>query len=292
MATKTKQKTNKFSTAKNVVKKINNNLIDASFDAIETTVKTGEKWQKLTAKLIKKTEPLTIKQINLFIETAESVKEQVATGTSRLKNLVGYDPAMLDQAKKMITDNAMVEKAEVITAKIKKEVSDNALVQKAEKITSKLKKEVSDTLENVKGKVESISDEVKEKFEDFTKDAVEKIEDVKETVEKAVKTSKKATVKKVVKVSSVVIPASDVKNDLKVIRGIGPKMEQVLNEIGITSFEQLSKMTLKNINSVLSTAGMNTKIYNTKDWKAQSKIAVKGDLEVLSQWIKDNKLTK
>lgn len=292
MATKTKNKTSNFSTAKNVVKKLNNNLIDASFDAIETTVKTGEKWQKLTAKLIKKTEPLTIKQVNLFIETAESVKEQVATGTLRLKNLVGYDPAMLDQAKKMITDNAMVEKAEVITSKIKKEVSDNALVQKAEKITSKLKKEVSDRLETVKEKVESITEEVKEKFEGLTKDTSETVEDVKKTVKKAVKTTKKATVKKATKVSAIVIPSSDIKNDLKVIRGIGPKMEEALNEIGITSFEQLSTMTLKSINDALSAAGINTKIYNTKDWKAQSKIAIKGDLEVLSQWIKDNKLTK
>ena len=215
MATKTKNKTSKFSTAKNVVKKLNNNLIDASFDAIETTVKTGEKWQKLTAKLIKKTEPLTIKQVNLFIETAESVKEQVATGTSRLKNLVGYDPAMLNQAKKMITDNALVEKAEAITSKIKKEVSDNALVQKAEKITSKLKKEVSDTLETVKDKVEDIAGDVKEKFEDFADDAKEAVEnaveDVKETVEKVVKTEKKAAkkvvTKKVAAIKAVVIKA-------------------------------------------------------------------------------------
>ncbi len=290
MATITKQKANKFSTAKNLVKKINNDLIDASFDAIETTVKTGEKWQKLTAKLIKKTEPLTIKQVNLFIETAESVKEQVATGTSRLKNLVGYDPAMLDQAKKIITDNALVEKAEEITSKIKKEVSDNTLVQKAEKITSKLKKEVTDTLETVKDKVEGIADDVKEKFEDFADDAKEIVEDAKESVEKVVKTEKKA-VKKVKTVKAVVTP-SDIKNDLKVLRGIGPKMEEVLNENGITSFEQLSKMTLKNINAVLTEAGINTKVYNTKDWKAQSKIAVKGDMEVLSQWIKDNKATK
>jgi len=69
-------------------------------------------------------------------------------------------------------------------------------------------------------------------------------------------------------------------------------METVLNEGGITSYEQLSKSTLKDINGVLTSAGISAKVYNTSDWKAQAKIAINGDMDVLSQWIKDNKLTK
>ena len=50
MATKkkTKKQDDKLGKAKAIVKKINSDLIDASFNAIESTVKTGEKWQKLS----------------------------------------------------------------------------------------------------------------------------------------------------------------------------------------------------------------------------------------------------
>jgi len=287
MATKKAKKVSKLTKAKAIVKKINNDLIDASFEAIETTVKTGEKWQKLTSRLIKKTEPLTKQQINMFVETSETIKGQVENATTRLKKLVGYDSTMIDQAKKMVTENPLAQKAEDMTAKLKKEVAKNPLVKKAEKMAIKLKKEIAETIE-----------EVKEKVEDFT-------EDVQDTVEKAVKGKKKAkkapakkktvakkpVVKKIPakkvapkKVASkkvvskkatpkkVVVKKSTVKNDLKVIKGIGPKMENILNKAGITSYEQISKITLKNLNQVLTDAGIvNLKMYNTSDWKVQAK---------------------
>lgn len=46
--TKNVPKTNRLEKAKYIVKKINSDLIDASFDVIENSVKAGEKWQKLT----------------------------------------------------------------------------------------------------------------------------------------------------------------------------------------------------------------------------------------------------
>jgi len=272
MATKKAKKVTKLAKAKAIVKKINNDLIDASFEAIETTVKTGEKWQKLTSKLIKKTEPLTKQQIGMFVDTAETIKGQVENATTRLKNLVGYDSAMLEQAKKMVSENPLTQKAEDLTAKFKKEVTKNPLVKKAEKMATKLKKEITDTIE-----------EVKDKVEDFT-------EDVQETVEKAVKGKtkskkapakkkpavKKTTAKKVAPKKAtpkkVVIKKSTVKNDLKVIKGIGPKMETLLNKAGITSYEQIAKITLKDLKQVLTDAGIiNLKMYNTSDWKSQAK---------------------
>ena len=72
METKKSKKEN-IDKAKAIVKKINNDLIDASFNAIETTVKTGEKWQKLTAKLLKKAEPLTKQQINMVVKANQQV---------------------------------------------------------------------------------------------------------------------------------------------------------------------------------------------------------------------------
>lgn len=199
----------------------------------------------------------------MFLETAENLKEQADFGLSRLKKLVGYDPTMLDKAKSLVTENPLVEKAEKMVTKLKKEVSENPLVQKAEKITDKIKKEAVETFEELKEKVENVVEDAKEKFEEYTGE-----EKVKNTVNKT-------TVKKKVVVKKTTIVASKVKNDLKAIKGIGPKMETVLKENGITSFEQLAKISIKDINTVLENAGANVKAYNTSDWKAQAKAAVK-----------------
>jgi predicted flap endonuclease-1-like 5' DNA nuclease len=281
MATRKTKKVNKIGKAKAIVKKINNDLIDASFNAIETTVKTGEKWQKLTSKLIKKAEPLTKQQINMVVETAENIKGQLENGTSRLKTLVGYDPKMLENAKKMISEHALVEKAEEMKDKIEKEVSNNKLVKKAEKMSSKLKKNITETIEDVKERIEDYTEDVKEKVEDVTG----KKTSVKKTATKKKTTAKKTTAKKVI-VKKVVIEKTDVKDDLKVIKGIGPVLETSLNDIGITAYEQLAKMTIKDITSVLAGAGINTKIYDLSGWKAQAKLALKGDMEAVKNWTK------
>lgn len=277
MATKkSKKQDNKLGKAKAIVKRINSDLIDASFNAIESTVKTGEKWQKLTAKLVKKAEPLTKQQINMVVETAESIKGQLENSTERLKTLVGYDPKMMENAKKMVKENPLVEKAEEMKEKFEKEVANNKLVKKAEKMSDKLKKTISSTI-----------DEAKEKIEEYTEDALntvnEKLDDAKPS--KAKKTTKKKVVKKEVVIEEkIVVEKTDVINDLKVIKGIGPVLEKSLNELNVTSYEQISKMTLKDMDKLLTDAGINAKIYNLSGWKAQAKLALKGDMEAVKNW--------
>jgi len=263
MATKKTKKTKKLEQAKAIVKKINNDLIDASFNTIESTVKTGEKWQKLTSKMIKKAEPLSKQQINMVVETAETIKGQLEHGTERLKNLVGYDPKMIEKAKKMFTESPLAKKAEKKADKLKKEISKNPYVKKAEKMANKLKKELNETIEDVKDKVEDVTDDLKGKVEKASKPATKKQAAKKAPVKKTAPV-KKAEVKKVEKTVAV-------KNDLKVVKGIGPKMEALLNENGITSYEDLAKTTLKNLEQTLTNAGMNTKMYNSAEWKVQAK---------------------
>jgi predicted flap endonuclease-1-like 5' DNA nuclease len=229
---------------------------------------------------MKKAEPLTKQQINMVVETAENIKSQLENGTSRLKTLVGYDPKMLEDAKKMISENALVEKAEEMKDKIEKEVSNNKLVKKAEKMSSKLKKNITETIEDVK-----------ERIEEYTEDAKEKVEEVtgtkkpKKSTPKPAAPKKKAVAKKVV-AKKVVVTKTDVKDDLKVIKGIGPVLEKSLNDLGITAYEQLAKMTIKDVTSVLASAGINTKIYDLSGWKAQAKLALKGDMEGVKNWSK------
>jgi len=282
---KKSKKQNKVAKAKAIVKKINNDLIDASFNAIETTVKTGEKWQKLTAKLIKKAEPLSKQQINMFVGAAENIKGQLETSTERLKYLVGYDPKMIEKVMKMVAKNPLAKKADDVAAKLKKEAEENPLVKKAEKMTAKLKKQISDTIEDVK-----------ERVEDYTEDAFKETTKKKRKTKAKKATTKKAVAKKVVKKKPVakkpvtkktpvkkgvenkvvtkkatVKKVTTGKNDLKAIKGIGPKMESVLNAAGITSFDTLSKATIVSLEKILADAGMNAKMYDLSTWAAQAK---------------------
>lgn len=270
MATKKSKikKENKLGKAKAIVKKINSDLIDASFNAIETTVKTGEKWQKLTAKLIKKAEPLTKQQINMVVETAESIKGQLENSTDRLKTLVGYDPKMLEDAKKMVTEHPLVEKAEEMKDKVQNEVANNKLVKKAEKMSEKLKKNISETIEDVK-----------EKIEDYTEEALNNIKP-----KKASKTTKKKVVKKEVVIEEkIVVKKVDTKNDLKVIKGIGPVLEKSLNELNVTAYSQIAKMTIKDMTKLLNDAGINAKIYDLSGWKKEARIALKKETEIVTK---------
>jgi predicted flap endonuclease-1-like 5' DNA nuclease len=243
-------------------------------------VKTGEKWQKLTAKLIKKTEPLTKQQINMVVETAESIKGQLENSTVRLKTLVGYDPKMVENAKKMVAEHPLVEKAEVMKDKIEKEVSNNKLVQKAEKMSSKLKKNISETIESVKGKIEGytedIIDDVKEKA-GVVSDTKTKKTTTKKTTAKKAAPKKKAQAKEEV-IEKIIVEKIDITNDLKVIKGIGPVLEKSLNELNITAYDQISKMTIKDLTNLLNDAGINAKIYDLSGWKAQAELALKGEL--------------
>ena len=279
MATKkkTKKQEDKLGKAKAIVKKINSDLIDASFNAIESTVKTGEKWQKLTAKLVKKAEPLTKQQVNMFVETAESIKDQLENGTERLKTLVGYDPKMVESAKKMVSEHPMVEKANEMKEKFEKEVANNKLVKKAEEMSDKVKKNISETIEEVKGKIE-----------DYTEEALNAVND---NLDKAKPKTKKPASKKVIKKEvaieeKIVVKKVDQKDDLKVIKGIGPVLEKSLNDLNVTAYAQIAKMTLKDMGKLLTDAGINAKIYDLSGWKAQAKLALKGDMDAVKNWEK------
>ncbi|NVJ89231.1 MAG: hypothetical protein HWD82_07300 [Flavobacteriaceae bacterium] len=275
MATK-KKNDDKLGKAKAIVKKINNDLIDASFNAIETTVKTGEKWQKLTAKLAKKAEPLTKQQINMVVETAESIKGQLESGTDRLKNLVGYDVKFVEDAKKKVSEHPLVRKAEEMKEKFEKEVANNKLVKKAEEMSDKFKKNISITIDEVKGKIEHYTEDALNKVNDTLDDAKPK---------KTKKTAKKKVVKKEVAVEEkIVVEKVEEKDDLKVIKGIGPVLEKSLNELNITAYSQIAKMTIKNMTTILNDAGINAKIYDLSGWKAQAKLALKGDMEAVKNW--------
>lgn len=74
------------------------------------------------------------------------------------------------------------------------------------------------------------------------------------------------------------------KDDLKKLEGVGPKIEQVLNAVGIQNFAQLAAMTPEQIKPILDTAGGQFKMHDPKSWPYQAELASKGDWERLREY--------
>tara|TARA_R110002073_G_scaffold56835_4_gene144357 strand:- start:36715 stop:37233 length:519 start_codon:yes stop_codon:yes gene_type:complete len=70
-------------------------------------------------------------------------------------------------------------------------------------------------------------------------------------------------------------PSTQKADDLKKISGVGPKMEEVLNSIGIYSFVQVSKMTKREYDLLDSITGSFPGRAERDDWSGQAKKLIK-----------------
>jgi predicted flap endonuclease-1-like 5' DNA nuclease len=74
------------------------------------------------------------------------------------------------------------------------------------------------------------------------------------------------------------------KDDLKVVEGIGPKIEGLFNEAGILTFEQLAGTSADRLKEILVAAGSRYQMHDPTTWPAQSKLAGEGKWEELKKW--------
>ena len=71
-------------------------------------------------------------------------------------------------------------------------------------------------------------------------------------------------------------------DDLKKIEGIGPKVSSLLNEAGITTFQQMVDTGAKTLESILDEAGL--QMINADTWPEQAQLAAAGDWEALEKF--------
>ncbi len=80
------------------------------------------------------------------------------------------------------------------------------------------------------------------------------------------------------------MPTKPKKDDLKVVEGIGPKIEGLFNDAGILSFEQLANTSADRLKEILVAAGSRYQMHDPTTWPAQSKLAGDGKWEELKKW--------
>ena len=93
----------------------------------------------------------------------------------------------------------------------------------------------------------------------------------------------------VVKASAPVAPTPPAaptgqKDDLKKVEGIGPKISELLNNAGITTFAALASTDASKIKDILNEAGPRYKTHDPTTWPAQAKMAADGEWDKLDAW--------
>lgn len=182
MATTTKNKTVK-------TKSLNESLVNATKATIAATIENGEKWQKLTKKLIKKSEPVRRKQMDLVFDTATAVKKQVSTSTERVLDLVGYEQAM-----EYVSNNPVSKRVMEVSGNLKTKVNENPMVQQVGKTTENLKTKGTAKFNDIKDDVLEQAQKILNKGEEMVEGALA-TKKVKAPVKKTTTAKRKTTAK-------------------------------------------------------------------------------------------------
>lgn len=87
----------------------------------------------------------------------------------------------------------------------------------------------------------------------------------------------------------VMVPTHEVPvhDDLKIVEGIGPKIEELLNKEGIMTFRQLSEASHERLSDILRAAGSRFQMHDPGSWPRQGELAADGKWEELRAWQDD-----
>ena len=78
-------------------------------------------------------------------------------------------------------------------------------------------------------------------------------------------------------------------DDLKIVEGIGPKIEQLFHKDGIKTWKALSEASVARCQKVLDGGGDRYRIHDPASWPMQAKMAFKGQWKKLAKWQDDHK---
>ena len=97
-----------------------------------------------------------------------------------------------------------------------------------------------------------------------------------------IKASKTPVAKETTKEENVA--ESGTNDDLKIVEGIGPKIESLLNEAGINTWSDLANTEVDKVREILAAAGKRYATHDPTTWPEQAKLAAAGDFDRLKAW--------
>ncbi|UWX54807.1 hypothetical protein NYZ99_18805 [Maribacter litopenaei] len=78
-------------------------------------------------------------------------------------------------------------------------------------------------------------------------------------------------------------------DDLKVVEGIGPKIEGMFKDAGIKTWKALSESTVADCQKVLDGGGKRYQIHDPASWPMQAKMCYEGKWKELFKWQEEHK---
>ncbi len=197
----------------------------------------------------------TYKQIN-EVKLEASEKERVFVDTCEEKDAVIDD---LREQLRTAESRAQASSATVVQ-EYKSKMTELESELQSSKLDLAMLREHEQTIEAFKSKINRITAQP-QRQKRTVKKAAKKVEKTK---------SKPATGLKA-PAKGLKIAAAKVKDDLKVVKGIGPVMESKLNDFGVYSYEQLGRLTKDDIKTLAETLGSFPDRINRDKWVSQSK---------------------
>ena len=245
-------------TLKSTAAKVNKEVLKTSEVVVEETIAAGEEWNKVFEKALKTGTHILGQQQELGLMALEGLKKQYATGNVRLRKLLGFQtPEIVETVK--ATATTVEKKAKKVlsstTKKVAKEVK--ATAPKTKKVLASTAKKAVKTAKPTAAKAKKV-------LATTAKKAAPKAA----TTKKVLATTKKVTPAKVA-VKPVAKKATKI--DLKVINGIGPKMEKVLNAAGFMTYADIATATEAKLKAVLLAENPRYAMYEPKEWIAEAK---------------------
>lgn len=73
-------------------------------------------------------------------------------------------------------------------------------------------------------------------------------------------------------------------NDLKVVEGIGPKIQELFHSHGVNTWKLLSECSIEKCQEVLKSGGERYRIHKPNTWPKQALLAYKGEWSALLKW--------
>ncbi len=73
-------------------------------------------------------------------------------------------------------------------------------------------------------------------------------------------------------------------DDLKIVEGIGPKIEELYHAAGVKTWKALSETSVEKSQSILDAAGDRFAIHNPSTWAKQAEMAYLGKWQELKTW--------
>lgn len=78
--------------------------------------------------------------------------------------------------------------------------------------------------------------------------------------------------------------APEPQEDLKIIEGIGPKIESLLKENNIKTVNDIASASATHLQEILEKGGDSFRLHDATTWPAQARLAVNGDWELLKEY--------